>query len=315
MVDITVDHNGLRRLESLDGVNLKIVARGGDRSTTRPLAEDLIGDIHILFCRRPPSNFYSMRELKLIQINSVGFDQLRGLDLVNRGIRCCNGRGIYDIPIAEWNISMMINLARNLPQMIENQKRTIWERAPRFMREIRGLTVGIWGYGGIGRETARLAKALGLSVHILSRKGVLPRGDIYIVPGVGDVEGTLPDRVLVAGQEEEFLRVLDFLVLSMPLNRTTVGIVRKKELRTLPKRAYILNPARGQLINEKALIQALREGWIAGVALDTHHYEPLPSSHPLWTMKNVIITPHISGTFGSPHTLERIWDIFVLNVE
>ena len=86
-------------------------------------------------------------------------------------------------------------------------------------------------------------------------------------------------------------------------------------MKTLPRRAFILNPSRGRLIDEGALIRALREGWVAGAALDTHHHTPMPPDHPLWGMRNVILTPHISGTFESPHTMQRIWDIFVQNVE
>jgi len=101
----------------------------------------------------------------------------------------------------------------------------------------------------------------------------------------------------------------------MPDTNTTKGIVGETELRTLPKRAFVLNPARGPLIQEQALLRALREGWIAGAALDTHYHYPMPADHPLWRMPNVIMTPHISGSGESPFFLERIWDIFVKNVE
>ncbi|MGY8673311.1 MAG: NAD(P)-dependent oxidoreductase, partial [Verrucomicrobiia bacterium] len=85
-------------------------------------------------------------------------------------------------------------------------------------------------------------------------------------------------------------------------------------LRALRPTAYILNPARGPLIQEQALLQALREGLIAGAALDTHYHYPMPPDHPLWRMPNVIMTPHISGSSGSPTFLERVWDILVQNV-
>ena len=101
----------------------------------------------------------------------------------------------------------------------------------------------------------------------------------------------------------------------MPLTKTNQGIVGEKELRALPRTAFLLNPARGPLVQERALLKALREGWIAGAALDTHYAYPLPSSHPLWQFPNVILTPHISGSAQSPRFLDRIWDIFVQNVE
>jgi phosphoglycerate dehydrogenase-like enzyme len=198
--------------------------------------------------------------------------------------------------------------------MIRNQEQGVWDRDARFQRELRGLTVGFWGYGGIARETARLAKALGMRVHVLARHGVQPRVEIHRVPGTGDPDGRLPDRVFTMEQKAEFLAGLDFLILAMPLTEASRGIVGETELRALRPTAYLLNPARGPLVREQALLRALREGWIAGAALDTHYHYPMPPEHPLWRLPNVIMTPHISGSSGSPFFLERVWDVFVQNV-
>jgi len=222
---------------------------------------------------------------------------------------------VFDVPIAEWNIAMMVNLMRDLRGMVRNQELAVWDRDIRFQRELRGLTVGFWGYGGIGRETARLAKALGMRVHVLVHNGVKERANIYCVPGSGDPEGILPDRVFATAHKEEFLGGLDFLVLAMPLTEATEGIVGECELRALRPTAYVLNPARGPLIREQPLVRALHEGWIAGAALDTHYHYPMPPAHPLWRLPNVIMTPHISGSSGSPMFLQRVWDILVQNVE
>jgi phosphoglycerate dehydrogenase-like enzyme len=241
--------------------------------------------------------------------------QLFGLDLPQRGIRATNCRGTFDVPIAEWNVAMMINLARDFRQMIRNQDQAVWDRSAQFQREIRGLTVGIWGYGGIGRETARLARHLGLRVHVFTRNGVGPSGDIYVVPGTGDPKGVLPDRVFRAGEELEFLKGLDFLILALPLTKVTEGLIGERELRALPPHAFVLNPARGPIIQQPALLRALTEKWIAGAALDTHYHYPLPPDHPLWRFPNVIFTPHISGSSLSPSFRVRLWEIFSLNVE
>jgi len=281
----------------------------------RRLDPAVLSDVDALFCTYPPTNLDDMRAVKWIQIASSGYDPLLDLDLPGRGIRATNCRGCLDVPIAEWNIAMMVNLVRNLPQMFRNQAGAVWDRSNVFQREIRGSTLGLWGYGGIGRETARLAKALGLQVNVMTRAGVRARRDAYQVEGTGDPEGVLPDKIFRAGQEMEFLSGLDFLVLAMPLTKSNEGIVGETELRALPRKAFLLNPARGPLVQEQALLKALREGWIAGAALDTHYAYPLPSEHPLWQFPNVILTPHISGSAQSPRFLERIWDIFVQNVE
>ena len=312
LIDMPVESSALTRLQALPGVTVRLVE---PKEESRPVPVDIIRDVHLLFCTFPPANFSEMNCLKLIQISTAGYGQLCNLGLVEKGVRACNALGIYDVPIAEWNVAMMVNLARNLRQMIRNQDAQIWDRSAVFQKEIRGMTVGIWGYGGIGRETARLAKALGMMVHVISRNPVSLRVNTFHLPGVGDPEGVLPDRVFLAGQGLEFLAGLDFLVLAMPLTKKTEGIIGERELSALPRTACVLNPARGPLIKEEALLTALREGWIAGAALDTHYYYPMPPEHPLWRFPNVILTPHISGSSLSPHTTERSWQIFLQNVE
>ena len=314
LVDLRVDDEGLRRLRALPGTEVVLLDKP-EEAEERPLPAELLADVDVLACSLPPSNIADSRALRLVQIASAGYAQLVGIGLPERGVRACNALGVFDVPIAEWNIAMMDNLLRDLRGMIRNQELGIWDRDIRFQRELRGLTVGFWGYGGIGRETARLAKALGMRVHVLSRSGVRERTNVYRLPGTGDFGGELPDRVFGMEQKMEFLAGVDFLVLAMPLTKSTTGIVGETELRALRPTAYVLNPARGPLIQEQVLLAALRDGWIAGAALDTHYYYPMPPEHPLWQMPNTIMTPHISGSSGSPFFLERIWDILVQNVE
>jgi phosphoglycerate dehydrogenase-like enzyme len=120
--------------------------------------------------------------------------------------------------------------------------------------------------------------------------------------------------VFLAADKDEFLRGLDFLILAIPQISSTAGIVGEAELQLLPPGAFLLNPARGPLVQEHALLRALREGWIAGAALDTHYQYPMPPDHPLWSLPNVLMTPHISGSSGSPRFLERVYAIFLENV-
>jgi phosphoglycerate dehydrogenase-like enzyme len=312
VVDVSVEESVLTKLRA-DGRHQFVVITP-PAEAVRALPADQISDADVLFCTFPPSNHREMAAWKWVQIASAGYTQLFGLDLPARGVQATNSRGCFDVPIAEWNVAMMINLARDFRQMIRNQEAAVWDRSAIFQREIRGLTVGLWGYGGIGRETARLAKALGLRVHVLARNGVGPAGDIYAVPGTGDPEGKLPDQVFRSGQELEFLGGLDFLVLALPLTKRTEGLLGERELKALPKHAFLLNPARGPIVQEAALLRALREGWIAGAALDTHYRYPMLPEHPLWKMPNVIFSPHISGSSLSPHFKRRLWDIFAANL-
>lgn len=312
LIDVPVEPTALTALQKFGQYEIDVITPPAE--IARPLDAPQVADAEVLFCTIPPTNISKMRNLKWIQIDSTGYTQLFGLDLPGRGIRATNARGCFDVPIAEWNIAMMVNLARDVRQLIRNQDAAVWDRGAVFQREIRGLTVGLWGYGGIGRETARLAGQLGLRVHVMTRSGTGPRGEIYVVPGTGDQNGVLPDRVFRAGEELEFLGGLDFLVVALPLTKTTEGLIGERELRALPPHAYVLNPARGPIIKEVALLRALAEKWIAGAALDTHYAYPLPASHPLWRFPNVLLTPHISGSSLSPRFQARLWDIFVQNV-
>ncbi len=277
----------------------------------------LLKDKEILFCSGViPTNFQEMNAIRWIQLGSVGYEYICPLGLAERDVRVSNLAGAFDAPIAEWNIAMMIALHRDLRGMIRHQEQGIWDRDARFQRELRGSTVGFWGYGGLSRETARMAKAMGLRVHVLVRNSYIKtRCNVFALPGTGDPEGHLPDRVFTYEQKHEFLQDLDFLVVAMPQTPTTIGIIGEEELRMLPSRAFVLNPARGPLIQEQALLRALEEKWIAGAALDTHYHYPMPPNHPLWSFPNVIMTPHISGSGDTQTYLPRAWHIFRENVD
>jgi phosphoglycerate dehydrogenase-like enzyme len=311
LIDVPLDEATLGRLGALPGVEVHITQ---SHEPGKFPAEWLRGK-QVLLCKKPPKNFDDLTDLELLQLATVGYEHLRHIDFADRPVRVCNARGVFDTAIAEWAVAMMINLTRDLRSMLRNQDNAVWHRADRFQEEVRGRVVGLWGYGGIGRETGRLARALGMTVHVLTRSGVGPRRDTFCASGTGDPAGSLPDRVFTAGQEGEFLSGLDFLVLALPHTQKTGGMVGAAELRALPRTAFVLNPARGPIIQEAALLTALREGWIAGAALDTHFAYPLRAEHPLWAMPHVILTPHISGADHSRNFPARMGELFVQNVE
>src|ERR1700754_1196770 len=173
-----MEEAGIAALRELSGIDVRVTPFS---ESARELPLDVIEDVDMLFCTHPPSNFDEMKRVRWIQIASSGYAQLLPLDLPSRQVRATNARGCFDVPIAEWNIAMMVNLLRNVPQMLRNQDAHIWDRSVRFTQEVRGMTLGLWGYGGLGRETARLAKLMGMRVHVLARRGVHPAPDIYRV--------------------------------------------------------------------------------------------------------------------------------------
>lgn len=180
---------------------------------------------------------------------------------------------------------------------------------------------GILGYGAIGRQTARLGKALGMDVIAFTRGDRSDpksrRDESYFEPGLGDPEGVLPSKWFSGSTTDavnEFLsQNIDLLVIATPLTAETHNLIAAPQFEILSKRrAFVSNIARGGIIKTDDLIDALDRGLIRGAALDVTDPEPLPQDHPLWKAKNVIITPHVSG--ASTHYLDRLLNILEINL-
>jgi phosphoglycerate dehydrogenase-like enzyme len=296
---------------SIEDIDIKVMKSMG---AGQIWPEEEAERVEIIFGTHMPINLAAFTNLRWVQIESSGFSHLFPFGLDSRPVTVTNARGIFDSPIAEWNIAMMTNLVRDVRSLIRNQETRIWDRSARFTGELRGKTVGIWGYGGIGRQTARLAKAFGMKIHVLTRSGQKSRDDSSCKVGTGDPDGSMPDRYFSETEKIEFLRSLDFLILALPLTKSTEGMVGDEELGALPKGAFVLNPARGPIIREESLLKALRTGHLGGAALDTHYHYPLWADHPLWTFPNVILTPHIAGTTFSPNFQNDLMEIFRENL-
>lgn len=178
--------------------------------------------------------------------------------------------------------------------------------------ELRGKTLGIVGYGSIARHAARIAKhGFAMRVLALSRGGArADRG--YVEPGVGDPDGALPDAWFTRAQLRDLLAQSDFVLIGAPLTPETRRMIGEAELRAMKPTAFIVNIARGGVIDEAALIRALKENWIAGAGLDVFEHEPLPAESELWKLENALIAPHISG--ATPHYDDRAAELFCENL-
>ena len=312
LVDTRIDPALLDELAESSGLSVELAP--GKFDTQRELPEKLLRDVRAVLCSFLPTNHELMTSLELVQLCSSGYSQVENLGLPQRSMQVCNASGVNDVPIAEWAVMMIVALARDLPTLFRHQQKAIWDRSARFQEEVRGRTLGIWGYGGIGRETARLAAAMGLRIHVVTRTGQIAPGERFKDPGTGDEAGTIPERVFSTDEVEQFCQTLDFLLLAIPHTPANEGLVNRRLFKALPNHAFLLNPARGMLVREADLLWALETGQIAGAALDAHFHYPLPPDHPLWQMPNVILTPHISGSSESPHFKQRIWQLFCGNV-
>jgi phosphoglycerate dehydrogenase-like enzyme len=193
---------------------------------------------------------------------------------------------------------MMLALGHHLPDLNSLQKQSEWppERWERFSpRELRDSTVGIIGYGSVGRQIARLLYGFGAKVLAAKRDAMHPEDNGYIPEGMGDPNGDYVHRLYPTQALQSMLKECDFVVVTTPLTQETRNLLGPNELAVFKPTAYLIDIGRGGVIDQAALITALREHKIAGAALDVFPEEPLPADSPLWKLPNVILSPHIAG--------------------
>jgi D-2-hydroxyacid dehydrogenase (NADP+) len=245
------------------------------------LVDPCIADIDILLCFSPPMADHVVRDalkLKWIQALGTGVDNIIDLPSLGKEVIVTNVRGIHGAPVSEATIAYMLSLARDLPRTTHAQDKAAWERWP--ARLLDGKTVGILGVGLIAQHLAPICKALNMTVIGISAS---PRQ----TPGFDRMHAR--DELLkVAGE-------LDFLVALTPMAPETRHIVGAKVFAAMKPSAYLVNVARGGVVDEQALIEALKVGQIAGAALDVFSQEPLPPESPLWKTKNLSIFSHLGG--------------------
>jgi len=206
--------------------------------------------------------------------------------------------GVHAVPLAEFAILGLLAIAKELPRLVTDQRAKVWPEVRQPLRELHGQTLFLLGLGAIGREVARLGKALGMrTVGFRRTQGPPPEW-------VDEVHGPerLPD---LAGEA-------DAVVGSLPLTEQTAGLVDRATIERLPPDCIFVNVGRGGVVDEPALIDALRERRIGGAVLDVFAEEPLPPDSPLWTLPNVLVTPHAAAL--SARENERIVELFVANL-
>src|SRR5450830_1997458 len=245
------------------------------------LVEPYIADTDILLCFSPPMADHVVRDarkLKWIQALGTGVDNIVDLPSLGKEVIVTNIRGIHGAPVSEATIAYMLSLARDLPRSALAQDKGAWERWP--ARLLDGKTVGILGVGLIAEYLAPICKLFGMTVVGISSSLRETRGFDRLV--------ARKDLVKIAPE-------LDYLVALAPLTPETRGIIGEKVLAAMKPSAYLINVARGGVVDEPALIAAIESGTIAGAALDVFSEEPLPPDNPLWRTKNVTIFPHLGG--------------------
>jgi phosphoglycerate dehydrogenase-like enzyme len=218
------------------------------------------------------------KKLRWIQALGTGVDGIVDRPPFRKGVLVSNMHGLHGDSVPEAAIMLMLALARDLPRALRQRNARKWERYPSQL--LKGKTVGIFGVGAIARSLAPKCRSFGMTV-------------VGITSAPRAMEGF--DRMVHRDDLESAVRELDFLVLLTPYTPETHGIVGAKMLAAMKPSAFLVNLARGGIVDEDALVGALREKRLAGAALDVFAAEPLPEDHPLWSMDNVIVTPHLGG--------------------
>jgi len=248
------------------------------------------------------AEFRAAHNLRWLHVPFAGINRLvENKALVESEVIVTNAAGVSSKAIADQVLGYIIMHSRSLVSQIQSQGRKEWQRTwwGSKLFELEGRTVGIVGHGRIGREIAIRARTFGMRV----------------IATKTNLSGEFPelDLVLSASDLPRLLAESDYVVIAAPLTPETRGLIGRTELEQMKRTGYLINIARGLLIKENELIEALQEKIIDGAALDVFEVEPLPTTSPLWELPNVLITPHSSGTFNN--FLERTLEFYCANLQ
>jgi len=272
-------------------LELEVVESSSDYSKLLKEAEIVFG--------WPKTNLVKKAEnLKWLHLPSAGVDRYANQGIYqNQDILLTNSSGVYGKPIAEHVFAMIMAHNRNLINYAYDKKEKKWQRI-NDIKDFFNSTVGILGLGDIGSTIAKRAKAWG--ANVLALKRTMSELPDYV------------DQIYLNQDLDKLLKKSDYVILTLPGTPETEGIIGREELQIMKDSAFIVNIGRGSLIKQDDLIEALKEGLIAGAGLDVTEPEPLPETSELWEMDNVILTPHTSGF--SPTNDQRRFEIFKENL-
>ena len=241
-----------------------------------------------LFLHHPISQF---KNLRFIQLTSAGYDRV-DMDYVREhSIEIHNAKGVYSIPMAEFAVCGVLSIYKQMRSFFRNQDSHAWEKN-RGLKELFGKTATIVGCGSVGTECAKRFRAFGCRIEGINRSN---RSDEAY------------DRIQTSDKLDEILPVSDVLILAVPLTSDTEKLIDRKRLELLPENAVIVNMSRGKIIDETALAELLKSGRIAGAVLDVFENEPLTEDSPIWSVPNLIATPH--NSFVSEGNAQRLNDV------
>ncbi len=269
------------KIKLTDAADLFLAEQKGDLDSIK-LLDALLADADIICGLTLPKNVIARApNLKWVQMMWAGVDSFLDSEFRQSSVTMTTVSGIHASPIGEFVLELMLMFVKQAPLCFHLKQERQWKQyIPTVLRH---KTVGIVGLGDIGQEVARLAKAFGMRVVATRRSAKRVTRARYV------------DVVLPPKQLPELLSDSDFVVLTLPLTPETNRLIGERELKSMRSTAYLINVARGGIVDEEVLIRALNEHWIAGAGLDVFAIEPLPADSKLWEFPNVILSPHVAG--------------------
>jgi phosphoglycerate dehydrogenase-like enzyme len=283
-------------LAAIPGVT--VTAPAGDEPSDEELAEAdvLLGEI-------PEGDLARVPRVRWIVRAGAGVEDLDLSALTARGIAVTNASGLHAASMGEYCVGALLFAHQHHAIRLNAQRRQAWDADGAFAAPLRGRTLAVLGYGSIGREVARLGHAFGMRVLAVKQRPDQRRDDGFVVPGTGDPEGAIPERIVGLDGLDAVLADADAVVIALPLTPQTRGLLDDRRLRLMRPTAWIVNVGRGPMIDETAFVAALVGGRLGGAYLDVFDEEPLPAGHPYWTTPNLYVSPHIAGV----NSYERYW--------
>ncbi len=288
-------------LEALDP-RLEWIHEGEDSTDW---ADGLVDpEVQVVSGSYAPASLAGTPRLRWLTTMGAGLDELIARDPWSLGIEVTNGSGLHAVHMAEFLLAGVLYASERVAPRLANHARHGWDdRRPLAGRRLRGRRAVIVGYGSIGRETARLLDAFGVAVTAVKNDPSRRSDAGFRETGTGDPDGRIPDRWLGPDALADAAAEADFVILTAPATPRTQGIVSRAVLGAMRPDAWLLNVGRGALVDQPALVDALNEGRIGGAWLDVTTPEPLPPDDPLWSARNAVVAPHVSG-MGD---LDELW--------
>lgn len=280
----------------------KLIAVSPEITIFTPDNEDQIEAADVWFGGISEDQFVKAKQLRWVQSPSAGVEHYMYPLLVESNVILTNAKGCYGPAIGEHTIGLLFSLTRKMASQARNMQEGKWER-PEGMVEMKGMTIGIIGLGGIGSQVARRARAMDMRVIAVD-----------IVPKYKEQIGDICDEIRLVQDDglEWLLPHADVVVSAVPHTKLSEGMMGREQFSMMKPGSFFINVSRGKIVKTPALLAALKSGHLAGAGLDVTDPEPLPPEHELWQQSNVIITSHIAAQ--SQYSHGRMQDVFVENV-